>query len=148
MTTDAHPWADLVADGMDGATIAGVEPWEFGWTFRFSNGARITTQSIWRALTAQGIAVTSEDHQQRFGLPEPVDAGQRAISTLTGQVNATALVSITGDLRVSFESGCSLEFLNTSTGYEGWQLAGLDGKGKAFNIIALGGGELAIFKTD
>ena len=144
MVTDKRQAKDLITTALHGALIAAIESWEFGWTFRFSNGATIATQSIWRVLTATGIAVTSEDHQQKFGLPEPVDAGVRASSDLTGDVVDAALVPITGDLRISFASASKLEFFNTSMGYEGWHLICRNGDRKAFEIIALGGGDLAI----
>ncbi len=61
-----------------GATLVSAEAYEFLWAFRFSDRVTVTTQSIWRVLTADRIAVTSEGHQQQFGLPAPVDAAKRA----------------------------------------------------------------------
>jgi hypothetical protein len=137
--------ADRILAALCDTTLAGVEAYEFGWTFSFSDGATVTTQSIWRALTAHGIAVTSEDHQQQFGLPAPVDAGQRAISVLLGEVTSAELVPVTGDLRISFGSASTLEFLNTSSGYEGWHLVTREGERKAWEMVALGGGGVAMW---
>jgi hypothetical protein len=40
-----------------------------------------------------------------------------------------------------FDASIALEVLNTSSGYEGWNLGVGD-----VNVIALGGGELAVFE--
>jgi len=121
----------------------GLEAYEFGWTFIFSTGATVTTQALWRVLT-DGIVVTSEDQNQQFGLPTPVDAGQRAASLLLGQATKVEVTPVTSDLRISFDSESALELLNTSSGYEGWHLVVREDGGTATELIALGGGELAM----
>ena len=138
---------DRVVAALCGTTLARVDAWEFGWAFGFSSGATVTTQSIWRALTAEGIAVTSEDHEQQFGLPAPVDAGQRAVSVLFGKITKVELAPVTSDLRISFDSSAALEFLNTSSGYEGWHLVARENERKAWEIVALGGGDLAMWSS-
>lgn len=137
--------ADSILAKLCGATLASVEALEFGWTFSFSNGASVTTLSLWRALSAHGIAVTSRDHQQQFGLPAPVDAAQRAVSVLLGKITSAELAPITSDLRIRFGSTITLEFLNTSLGYEGWHLVTRGGGRSARRMIALGGGDVAIW---
>jgi hypothetical protein len=139
---------DRIMGVLCGATLASVEAYEFGWAFSFSSGAVVTTESIWRALTASGIAVTSEDHQQQFGLPAPVDAGQRATSALPGKITKAEVAPITSDLRISFDSESTLEFLNTSLGYEGWHLVACEGERRVWEIVALGGGDLAMWPSD
>ena len=133
-----------IQSALCGATLASVEAWEFGGAFSFSNGAALTTQSIWRVLAGGRIAVTSEDHRQQFGLPAPVDAAQRAASILLGTITTTEAAAITGDLRISFSSGSVLEVLNTSSGYEGWRLVV---RWDEREVIALGGGELATWSS-
>lgn len=137
--------ADSILGELRAATLASVEAYEFGWAFAFSNGASVTTEAIWRALTGDGIAVTSEDHHQQFGLPAPVNAGQRAASVLLGRITSAELVPITGDLRLRFSSTTTLEFLNTSSGYEGWHLVIREGEQKTWEMVALGGGDVAMW---
>lgn len=129
---------------LHGTALVEVGAEEFCWTFSFSGGATVVTQSMWRALAAGGIAVTSEDHHQTFGLPAPVDAGQRAISVLPGKIMSVEIAPTTCDLRINFESESSLEFLNTSCGYEGWHLRAPE-NGKVWEIVALGGGDVAMW---
>jgi hypothetical protein len=138
---------DRIMAALCGATLASVEAYEFGWAFRFSNGAVVTTESIWRALTANAITVTSGDHQQQFGLPAPIDAGQRAASALLGRITKAEVAPVTSDLRISFDSESTLEFLNTSSGYEGWHLVAREGERCVWEIVALGGGALAVLSS-
>lgn len=139
--------ADNLLAELCGTTLTGLEADEFSWSFSFANGATVTTPSIWRALTDHGIAITSKDHLQQFGLPEPVDAAHRAASVLLGEVTSAVLMPITGDLRISFSSGSCLELLNTSAGYEGWHLVLRAGECGAREMVALGGGDVAIWST-
>src|SRR3569833_1539408 len=102
---------ELLRSALCGRSLTRVEAWEFGWTFGFGGGeTSITSEALWRVLTS-GIAVSSGDHQQRFGLPEPVDAGQRATSVLIGQVTDEVLAPTTSDLRIVFASEAVLELL-------------------------------------
>lgn len=148
MAGDQQQDIDRILAALRGATLAGVEAWEHGWAFGFSSGATVTTQSIWRALTTKGIAVASEDHEQRFGSPQPVDAGQRAAGVLLGKITKVELAPGTSDLRIEFSSQVTLEFLNTSSGYEGWHLVALGKDRKTRELIALGGGGLARWPSD
>jgi hypothetical protein len=147
MADDERQASDLIRIALCSAALTSVEAWDAGWTFRFSNNATVTTQSVWRALTDVGIAVTSEDHRQQFGLPEPVDARQRAEAILLGKVMKAEAAPITGDLRISFGSGGVLELLNTSSGYEGWHLAAREDGQTAWELVALGGGDLAMWSS-
>jgi len=136
--------AELLRSALCGRSLTRVEPWEFGWTFGFdADDTTITSQSLWRVMTDR-IVLSSGDHLQRFGLPEPIDAGQYAASVLLGQVIDVALMPATSDLRIVFPSNVILELLNTSAGYEGWHLAWRSGKRKTIELIALGGGDLVI----
>ena len=104
-----------------GRHLAAVEKMDWSWFFRMDDGSVIATESTWRIVTPQGVVVTSEDHDQQFGLPAPVDAADVARKEL-GRVAVTAchLDSRTGDLSLEFGS-VSLQFLRLSGGYESWR---------------------------
>jgi hypothetical protein len=140
--------AEVVVAALTGRALNAIEPWEHGWTFEFSGGVAITTQQLWRVLTEDGIAVTSEDHRQKFGLPDPVDAGRRALLALSGSVTDLDVHPVTGDLRLCFRPEGVLEFLNTSLGYEGWHLVVRKGERRTLEVVALGGGGLATWSID
>jgi hypothetical protein len=87
------------------------------------------------------VLITSEDHDQMFGLKEPVNAAKAIQETVTGKpIMQFALDERSGDLSLVFEDGGTMQFLTTSDGYEGWRTAHGDQL-----VICLGGGELAIF---
>ena len=138
--------AKIILAGLKDLRLLEIEPYEHGWTFRFSGGAVITTQSIWRVLGHEGTPVTSEDHLQQFGLPKPLDARIRAMEALQGAVIQADAIPVTCDLRVRFGNGCVLEFLNTSSGDEGWHLAVQTAERNSSELVALGGGGLAIIE--
>jgi hypothetical protein len=46
-------------------------------------------------------------------------------------------------LRIEFQGSLVLEIFNHSAGWEGWNVTGENGN----QVIALGGGELAIFRN-
>jgi len=113
----------LDATPLIGQAITSVNKKDFSWFFVFDNGDQIVTESPWRLVTDQGIVVTSEDHEQSFGLPLPVDATESVKATL----GSTPITDIhddtkTGDLFIRFSGGRHLQFLQLSSGYEGWRL--------------------------
>ena len=121
--------------------LSQVEKKDFTWFFNFEEGGSVGTESMWRLVTSSGIFVTSEDHEQLFGLPEPVDAGKRVMDTIKNRRVSTCLCETPcSDLIVSFEGGAQLQFLNTSCGYESWRASH-----GSTQIICTGGGELAEF---
>jgi hypothetical protein len=122
-----------------GRTIAKVSKDNCSWDFLLDDGSCIGTESPWRLVTADGIVVTSEDDGQPFGLGVPVGAAERVMKT----VEATAIVEFevrkgSGDLVLRFPGNVSVEFLNLSCGYEGWQT--VHGQQR---VICFGGGRLA-----
>ena len=111
------------------------------WWFKFSDGTSLRADTPWRIVSNERVEVTSGDHQHRFGLPEPVDAGARAMEVL-GRRKAirVSLVKATQDLVFEFDNGARLEILTTSMGYEGWSITS-PGRGE---IIGLGGGGVEV----
>ena len=125
-----------------GHPIRSVEKKDYSWFFVFTDGAIIVTETSWRFVTPDGIFVTSEDHEQQFGLPQPVDAGQRLMSRAAALlVTAVSIHPTTGDLTVNFADS-ELQFLQMSCGYEAWRLNLGDTE-----TICTGGGQLAYFNN-
>ena len=111
---------------------------DYTWFFVFNDGGSITTESTWRLVTAEGIKVTSEDHDQKFGLPVPLDAIGVLKKTIIEQtIEQYKLEPRTGDLSLLFGNACELQFLNLSSGYESWHIVH-----GAQEIICMGGGKL------
>lgn len=125
-----------------GQAITSVEKKGFSWFFAFSRGDQIGTESPWRFVTDQGIVVTSEDHEQQFGLPLPVDAVERVKTALgTAPITNVHHDAKTGDIFICFSEDRYLQFLQMSCGYEGWRLLIGD-----FEFICMGGGGYTSFE--
>ncbi|MHB1033653.1 MAG: hypothetical protein ACYC35_15470 [Pirellulales bacterium] len=119
--------------------VESVEKKDLSWFFNFEDGSSLGTESAWRLITAEGVAVTSEDHGHSFGLPVPVDAGHVAMAKIAGRpVDRFLLDERTGDLSLCFGATLALQFLTLSSGYEGWRLVH-----GAQEIISTGGGRVA-----
>lgn len=122
-----------------GASLRSVEQTDYSWFFSFGDGLAIGTESPWRLVTPDGIAVSSDDHGHQFGLPSPVDAADRVMSRLASHlVLAVSVDAKTGDLLVSFADKSHLQFLQMSCGYESWRVTTQHGES-----ICLGGGKIA-----
>ena len=106
-----------------GLRLMTVEQMDYTWSFRLAEGISIATESAWRLISEDRIRVTSEDQGHQFGLPKPVDATQRVLSTLAGcTIQAASISESTGDLVIDLEGRNRLEFLQMSCGYEAWRL--------------------------
>ena len=127
---------------LSGRRLTAVTRREFDWAFAFDTpGSGLGVASLWRIVSKSGIALTSKDDGQKFGLPEPVDGEREATRLLVGKV--VQFISVrpdTGDIAIHFSDGTTLEALNTSVGYESWKI-GID----SLRVIGVGGGQLAIF---
>lgn len=111
------------------------------WSFHFNGGDLIATEEPWRLMTPQGIHVSSDDHFESFGLPDPIDAGLRVFGALSEfPIQNARRDPRTGDLLIEFPDGRTLQFLQLSSGYESWRL-----HLSAAEFICLGGGALAEF---
>jgi hypothetical protein len=133
---------DLMGGVLIGSQITDVEiPVAGTWDFRFE-GVHLNIGVPWRILDAEGILLGSCDHEHKFGLPEPVNAVALVMKLLgSKKVTSVSLGLKTADLEVAFEGNMFLSIFNHSSGWEGWNMAG-DGRAQ---IIALGGGDIAIF---
>ena len=122
---------DLDFRWMHGLHITEVSETEgIHWRFILDGGGSITTECLWRLIRDGRIAITSEDHGQRFGLPEPVDAVSFVTSLLANaSIQRVEFRDGTADLAIHFGGDLCLEFITTSSGFESWQITAHDGSG-------------------
>jgi hypothetical protein len=128
-----------------GDTLRHVAVGEFGrWDFSFASGGGIAAECPWRLLRDGTIAVSSDDHNQQYGLPAPIDAAGEVVRQLTGRhVSQITIIDGTADLHITFGAGYQLEIVPFSRGYESWQAFSPEG----FQLIAGGRGQLSGFKA-
>jgi len=96
---------------------------DYSWEFVFSDRVCLQVECLWRLIVSGKLVITSEDHGQQFGLPAPVDC----LAELRRQIIGAAVEDVkvragTIDITLGFGSGCVLEVIPTSAGYEAWQV--------------------------
>lgn len=112
-------------------------------TFEFGEGS-LAVDGLWRIIEGGQVRLTSRDHGQRFGLPEPIDAYREASSKLYGRiVLEVRLAEGSADLSIEFDGGQRLEVFTDSSGYECWNFRAPD-----VHVVALGGGGTSDFGGD
>jgi hypothetical protein len=117
---------------------------EFDWVFGFDQDVHLVVACLWRLVEAGRIRVTSEDDGHQYGLPAPVDAAAEVNRRIAlASVVAVGLREGTLDLELRFETGHIVQVIPVSSGYEAWSLCN-----GSCQFIAVGGGELATFRTD
>jgi hypothetical protein len=100
----------------------------------FSGGAAVRVD-YWRLLKNSLAVVSSFDHQQKYGMPQPVDARRDLRKALDGQqVVEVRLDKQTGDLLFAFSGRAHLQAFNL-TGYEVWDAAFPDGNRGYSNFV-------------
>ena len=93
------------------------------WHFSFNDGLAITLECFWRLFSENGIVWTSNDHNQIYGLPNPIDLQKEFFALLNLQeLLRIERVEKTGDLSIEFTNGYYLEAYTDSSGYECWQI--------------------------
>jgi hypothetical protein len=91
----------------------GIAPVEL----RFSDGSRMRA-NYWRIIRDNKAHTSSFDHQQKYGLPAPIDAFVRIAELLNGTCLREAKWDARkGDVILSFEPSVDLQVFNF-TGYE------------------------------
>ncbi len=127
-----------------GCSIARVEHEETGrWLFTFSSGGIIAAHCPWRLLHEGMIAVSSDDHGQRFGLPATIDAAAAIFEMVTSRaITAVRIANGTADLALDFGSAHELQIIPISSGFEAWETVSPSG----FLLIAQSQGQLSGFK--
>lgn len=115
---------------------------ECNWTFVFDGGVELRADCLWRLIENGRIRVTSQDDGHQFGRPTPVDAVLELNQRLAGAaVNSVALHEGTLDLEIQFGTGHAIQLIPDSSGYEAWEA-----HDQSRQFIAVGGGDLAVFK--
>jgi len=99
---------------------------------KFADGT--TLQAFYWRLVLDGRAeLTSFDHQQKYGLPAPINAKKLVSSQLTGKIcRNVQFDGETGDLTLVLGETSKLQVFNF-TGYEIWTLRFPDGTGEYSN---------------
>jgi Family of unknown function (DUF6188) len=110
------------------------------WEFRLGESTFFNVAAPWRILVDGRIQIAGCDHGQQFGLPEKVDVEREGTAFLRGRrIVRAVLAQDTADVSLFFDGDRRLDVFNESSGYEGWQLKGHDGR----LVVALGGGKIA-----
>ncbi len=92
----------------------------------FANGTRLSAE-YWRLVIDGRAGISSFDHQQKYGLPAPIDAVKSLSEILQDKPLTNALLDYnTGDLLFEFAARITLQVLNF-TGYEIWEINFPDG---------------------
>jgi hypothetical protein len=100
----------------------------------FANGTRLEAE-YWRLVIDGKAGISSFDHQQKYGLPAPIDALNSLDQTLQGKlVTGASLESKTGDLHFEFGGNIILQVFNF-TSYEIWHIHFPDGTGEYSNYL-------------
>lgn len=135
--------AGRIAKSLIGQECSAVTRREFDWVFQFADSGALRTECPWRIVIGGKIALTESDHAQQFGLPAPIDGEVESKRLIAGK----SIIGVTirdgvGDISIAFDNGTVLEVWNSSSGYEGWGITVASG----LSVIAMGGGELAIWE--
>jgi hypothetical protein len=97
------------------------EPGQASIYLLFANGVRLQAE-FWRLILNGKARRSSFDHQQRYGLPEPIDAVRELQGHIEGQLVTDAqLDKETGDLVFEFGANIKLQVFNF-TAYEIWEI--------------------------
>lgn len=100
----------------------------------FGNGSRLHAQ-YWRIIESGKRSLSSFDHQQKYGLPAPIDAIQAIQERLQDKtVTDARLDEETGDLLFEFADHIKLQAFNF-TGYEDWEIHFPDNTGEYSNFV-------------
>jgi hypothetical protein len=124
-----------ILEEIDGTAAPG------SWIFRFGEGYVLSVGCTWRIVAQGRVVLAGEDHQQLFGLKEPVDAVAEATRYLQGRPITGASIDATGDVTFTFEGGPLLQTFTDSCGYESCTIH----LGPYRQLVVVGGGEVVEF---
>lgn len=108
------------------------EPGQTSIKLLFANGTRLRAE-YWRLVIEDRVGISSFDHQQKYGLPAPIDAVRSLREILQDRLVTNAFLDHkTGDLLFEFTGSITFQVLNF-TGYEIWEINFPDGTGEYSN---------------
>ena len=95
---------------------------EADWVLEFGQYVFLCVECFWRLRNTHGLLLTSEDEGQRFGLPAPINAEEKANALVSSnKVIAATIDPTTADIRIVLTNEIVCEILTNSSGYESWQ---------------------------
>jgi hypothetical protein len=110
------------------------------WYFYFSDKIFACSSGFWRLLIENKIDLVSLDHEQKFGLPKPLDLVEEITRKLVGKyLTKIEVIKDTYDLVLTLTDRHRLELFISSSGYETYEFS-VDNK----RYIGLGSGDIAI----
>jgi hypothetical protein len=90
----------------------------------FSKQYTLTTDSLLRFIPSDGLFISAEDHNQKFGLPHLFNAESKISESIVNkEIQSTDLCPKTGDLYISIDGGV-IQLIADSAGYESYQFTG------------------------
>jgi hypothetical protein len=99
----------------------------------FDSGTRLRAD-YWRVTKDGSARISSFDHEQKYGLPAPIDAVAELKSHLEDKtVIDVRLDKETGDLFFRFSDGINFQVFSF-TSYEAWEIQFPDGSGEYSNF--------------
>lgn len=128
----------MILDWLRGRTISAIQLHaEHSTAFQVGDAVLIV-ESLWRVRVAGAIRSTSEDHGQKFGHSELVDAPSAAFALLANrEILAVSVDERCADLAFTLAGDTVLEVLTTSAGYESWEL-----RAPNQHLVAISGGTI------
>ena len=82
------------------------------WYFTFGGDGGIGAECLWRILKHGRIALCSNDHGQKFGLPAHIDAAAKGVELLANRIVETCHVrETTTDITIGFSGDFLLEVI-------------------------------------
>ena len=142
---ETSPYLNLASQDIDFSWMCGRAVVEVAflepdyWDFVIAPKLCIRAECPWRILRGGRIALSSDDHGQKFGLPAHIDAAAVAAELLADAIiSGVQLREGTADLFIDFGSALRLEIIPLSSGYESWQWT--DPTGRSFFVQ--GGGNI------
>jgi hypothetical protein len=136
---------EYALEWLEGDALASIQGNEFRWIFNFASGGSLILECPWRVLESGKIRISSADHNQRYGLPAPVNAAVEAAEVLWSLiVKSVTVAQKSGDIKLIFGSDLEFQVVPFSSGYEAWQSVSPRG----FQVIAQGGQQLVGFRPN
>ena len=116
---------DIDLSWLRGQGIADVIIYRPGlWRFLLGGRASLDLECLWRVILHTRLALTSEDHNRKFGNPpERLNAAAKAMELLRGKTILDARIEERScDLMIELSENTRLEFVSNSMIEEAWCL--------------------------